>query len=89
MVRGTATSWAFDPPQSDVGPIKPGVKQSEPRYRSESKLGAVAQLAERFVRNEEVRGSIPLSSTFELGRLRVGGEDHRRLELASLAHDRR
>ena len=33
------------------------------RYRLASKLGAVAQLAERFVRNEEVRGSIPLSST--------------------------
>ncbi len=27
------------------------------------RYGAVAQLVERFVRNEEVRGSIPLSST--------------------------
>ncbi len=28
-------------------------------------LGAVAQLGERLVRNEEVSGSIPLSSTIE------------------------
>lgn len=27
------------------------------------KRGAVAQMGERLVRNEEVRGSIPLSST--------------------------
>ena len=27
------------------------------------RLGAVAQLGERLVRNEEVRGSIPLGST--------------------------
>ena len=29
------------------------------------RLGAVAQLGERLVRNEEVSGSIPLSSTKE------------------------
>jgi hypothetical protein len=28
-------------------------------------VGAVAQLGERLVRNEEVSGSIPLSSTIE------------------------
>jgi hypothetical protein len=30
---------------------------------SEGKLGAVAQLGERLVRNQEVAGSIPASST--------------------------
>ena len=32
--------------------------------------GAVAQLGERLVRNEEVSGSIPLSSTIEISDLR-------------------
>ncbi len=32
-------------------------------YREASQFGAVAQLAERFHGMEEVRGSIPLSST--------------------------
>ena len=32
--------------------------------------GAVAQLGERVVRNDEVRGSIPLGSTKELKRLK-------------------
>ena len=37
--------------------------------RSTGQFGAVAQLGERLVRNEEVRGSIPLSSmgSWELG----------------------
>jgi hypothetical protein len=34
------------------------------RIFPDSPLGAVAQLGERLVRNEEVGGSIPLSSTF-------------------------
>ena len=33
------------------------------------RLGAVAQLGERLVRNEEVRGSIPLGSTIPPSRL--------------------
>ena len=33
------------------------------RPRDATRDGAVAQLGERLVRNEEVRGSIPLSST--------------------------
>jgi hypothetical protein len=32
-------------------------------YRPAHRLGAVAQMGERLVRNEEVRGSIPLGST--------------------------
>jgi hypothetical protein len=32
--------------------------------------GAVAQLGERLVRNEEVSGSIPLSSTIEINSIR-------------------
>jgi hypothetical protein len=34
--------------------------------------GAVAQLGERLVRNEEVSGSIPLSSTIETNYMRHG-----------------
>ncbi len=33
------------------------------RFSAHGRDGAVAQLGERLVRNEEVRGSIPLSST--------------------------
>ena len=33
------------------------------RVASDAFRGAVAQMGERLVRNEEVRGSIPLSST--------------------------
>jgi hypothetical protein len=40
--------------------------------------GAVAQLGERLVRNEEVRGSIPLSSTTIPGP-HLFRSDHRRL----------
>src|SRR5262249_22466037 len=41
----------------------------------EGRHGAVAQLGERLVRNEEVRGSIPLGSTSlrSLRELRLGG----------------
>jgi hypothetical protein len=38
--------------------------------RDEMSVGAVAQLGERLVRNEEVSGSIPLSSTIENNSLR-------------------
>ena len=38
------------------------------RYTALSQFGAIAQLVERFVRNEEVRGSIPLSSTNAMSR---------------------
>ncbi len=35
-------------------------------------VGAVAQLGERLVRNEEVSGSIPLSSTNKINHMRHG-----------------
>ena len=35
----------------------------------DSQIGAVAQLGERLVRNEEVSGSIPLSSTKYSGQM--------------------
>src|SRR5262249_33659386 len=41
------------------------------RAVTSGKWGAVAQLGERLVRNEEVRGSIPLSSTIPKGHLYV------------------
>ena len=40
---------------------KVGVAGSNPVFRSS--FGVVVQLGERFVRNEEVRGSTPLGST--------------------------
>lgn len=43
---------------------RPGLRNVRPHG-----VGAVAQLGERLVRNEEVRGSIPLSSTTLLANL--------------------
>ena len=43
-------------------PKKPVARESPLAYRQRS-FGAVAQLGERVVRNDEVRGSIPLGST--------------------------
>ena len=40
--------------------------------RSRGQVGAVAQLGERLVRNEEVRGSIPLSSMVKAQKLPLG-----------------
>jgi hypothetical protein len=37
----------------------------QPPYDRTQWHGALAQLVERFVRNEKVRGSIPLSSTID------------------------
>src|ERR1051326_2712154 len=37
--------------------------RAAPHSRAPTRIGAVAQLGERLVRNEEVRGSIPLGST--------------------------
>ena len=54
-------AWASDAAQLDRG----GLKRVIPRLP-----GAVAQMVERLVRNEEVRGSIPLGSTrnpFQIG----------------------
>jgi hypothetical protein len=45
------------------------VTGSNPVFRS--KFGVVVQLGERFVRNEEVRGSTPLGSTKFLDALLV------------------
>ena len=44
-------------------------EEAHPRIRSikVGNSGAVAQLGERLVRNEEVVGSIPISSTVEAG----------------------
>ena len=47
--------------------------------------GAVAQLVERVVRNDEVRGSIPLSSTTTPGRLVHDDRSHPRSRLCAAA----
>ena len=43
-------------------PIKIGKVVGSKNYKNKY-IGAVAQLGERFVRNEQVVGSIPISST--------------------------
>jgi hypothetical protein len=48
--------------------------------------GAVAQLGERLVRNEEVSGSIPLSSTKESTTCGIGIESHRHFCVICLCH---
>ena len=55
-------------------------------------LGAIAQLGERLVRNEEVGGSIPPGSTsFAASRLRLASQRfaHRRLSRHGVAKRRR
>ena len=42
-----------------------------PIYSTHNRNGAVAQLGERIVRNDEARGSIPLGSTTQIGRAHV------------------
>src|SRR5699024_9900911 len=56
-------------PESRRGCVPGVVRVAEHRQNGGANLtvvGAIAQLVERFVRNEEVRGSNPLSSTFVL-----------------------
>ena len=43
-------------------------------------VGAVAQLGERLVRNEEVSGSIPLSSTNKINDLQRKSGNNKKLE---------
>jgi hypothetical protein len=49
-------------------------------------LGAVAQLGERLVRNEEVSGSIPLSSTIEINNLgsKSGNNKRSRIDVGTI-----
>ena len=46
-------------------PMREAAHRMDP-VPSQILIGAVAQLVERVVRNDEVRGSIPLSSTKKL-----------------------
>lgn len=52
---------------SRAGQAFPHCKGNLPSLRANFECGAVAQLVERIVRNDEVRGSIPLSSTIAFG----------------------
>ena len=65
MDKGTSFCCGHDRRVVNSEPCRKPAVPAEKLCAAGRARGAIAQLVERFVRNEEVRGSNPLSSTWQ------------------------